>query len=121
MSYYDTVKAELTELLRSFHASANTFDANFKSLEQKELELVERQEVLKQMAKERQVGFPVLAKAYDDFLALQDRQIIDFLKYKDKPALGASEIVSKYSKLRREKRKKFISIWLIIMSQFAHS
>jgi len=106
MSYYDTVKAELTELLRSFHASANTFDANFKSLEQKELELVERQEVLKQMAKERQVGFPVLAKAYDDFLALQDRQIIDFLKYKDKPALGASEIVSKYSKLRREAIKE---------------
>ena len=114
MNYYDTVKLELTELLKNFNSSKNTFDNQFRTLEERKKELQRAEELLKQMAKERQVGFPVLAKAYDDFFALQDKQIIDFLRYKDKPALGASEIVSKYSKLRREAlREKKVYEYLV--------
>lgn len=114
MSYYDTIKAELTELLKSFNASKITFDSQFKSFEEKQKRIKQDEELLRQMMKERQIGFPVLAKAYDEFFALQDKQIIDFLRYKDKPALSASEILSKYSKLRREAlREKKIYEYLV--------
>lgn len=106
MSYYDTIKLELTELIKNFNSSKSAFDNQLSILEEEKNKLETEKEIIKQLAKERQVGFPTLAKAYDEFFQLQDRQIIDFLKYKDKPALGASEIISKYSQLRRQAVKE---------------
>lgn len=105
MSYYDKVKAELSDLVKSFNSSKATFDSQLNNLEEQKKEIEYEKEMVRQMAKERQMGFPVLAKAYDEFFALQDKQVIDFLKYKDRPALSASDIVSRYSQLRRESLK----------------
>lgn len=106
MSYYDNVKTELLELINNFNSSKKNFDKQFRKLETERQELENTKEQIRQMAKERQVGFPILAKAYDEFFELQDKQIVDFLKYKDRPALGASELVSLHSKLKRQALKE---------------
>lgn len=65
--------------------------------------------------KDRQIGLPWLAKAYEEYFELQDRQLIDFLKYKKTPALQASEIVKEYGRIRREAiRDKKIAEYLVM-------
>jgi hypothetical protein len=114
MSYYDTVKTELTELIKNFKESRTAFDSQLRNLDAEKKALENTKKIIEQMAKERQIGFPVLARAYDDLFALQDKQIIDFLRYKDKPALSASEIVKKHSQLRREAlREKRVYEYLV--------
>lgn len=107
MSYYDRVKQELATLLSDFNNASKSFDASFKRLEEQEKGVV-------QLAKERQVGFPWLAKAYAEFFELQDRNIIDFLQYKKHSAVSASLIVKEQSRLRREaEREKKIAQYLV--------
>lgn len=57
---------------------------------------------INQLVKERQIGFPVLARAFEEYLELQDKNIVDFLKYKKTPAIQASKLVSELNKKRRE-------------------
>ena len=59
-------------------------------------------EAVIEMAKERQLGFPWLAKAYDEYFSLQEKEIVEYLKHKKRPAISASEVVRKQSKLRRQ-------------------
>jgi hypothetical protein len=99
MSYYDDTKAELSSLIKEFNDSSELFNEKFAKLEEAEKMVI-------QMAKERQVGFPCLAQAYEDFFELQDRNLIDFLKYKKQPAISSSEIVKEYSKLKRKAEKE---------------
>ncbi|KKT87189.1 MAG: hypothetical protein A3J46_00240 [Candidatus Yanofskybacteria bacterium RIFCSPHIGHO2_02_FULL_41_11] len=99
MSYYDKVKQELTNLLSDFNTASKSFDASFKKLEEQEKGVI-------QLAKERQVGFPWLAKAYAEFFELQDRSIVDFMQYKKHSAISASLIVKEQSRLRREAEKE---------------
>lgn len=107
MSYFDEKSSELKNLLYKFENSKSKFDELFARFE------AER-EMIQQMAKERQMGFPSLAKAYQDFFELQDKEIIDFLKYKNNPAISASELVKEYSRQRREAEKdKKIAQYLV--------
>lgn len=99
MSYYDKVKQELTKLLSDFTEASQKFDASFKNLKKQEKGVV-------QMAKERQVGFPWLAKAYEEFFELQDKNLVDFLIYKKHSAISASGVVKEQSRLRREAEKE---------------
>lgn len=98
MSYYNEKSAELRELLFELKSSSATFDELFARFEKE-------RETIEQMAKERQIGFPVLAKAYEDFFELQDKQLIDFLQYKKNPAISASELVKEYARQRRTSDK----------------
>jgi len=98
MSYYDRTKQELLNLLSDFKNSSKTFDESFQRLEAQE-------KGINQLTKERQIGFPWLAKAYEEFFKLQDRSIIDFLQYKKHSAVSASLIVKEQSRLRREAQK----------------
>lgn len=59
-------------------------------------------EAITEMAKERQLGFPWLAKAYDDYFLLQEKEIVEYLKHKKHPAISAGEVVKEQSKLRRQ-------------------
>lgn len=110
MSYYDEVKQELTNLISAFEKSNKRFDEAWAYLEKRGKVLEQEKEIIKQMARERQIGFPTLAKAYEDFFELQDKAVTDFMKFKDKPAIAASEVVSEFSKQRRkaEKEKKIL-------------
>mgnify|MGYP001583621038 CR=1 FL=1 len=98
MSYYDKVKQELTNLISDFNTASKSFDASFKKIEEQEKGVI-------QLAKERQIGFPWLAKAYAEFFELQDRSIIDFMQYKKHSAVSASLVVKEQSRLRREAEK----------------
>lgn len=107
MSYYDRTKQELLNLLSDFKNSSKIFDESFQRLEAQE-------KGVNQLAKERQIGFPWLAKAYEEFFKLQDRSIIDFLQYKKHSAVSASLIVKEQSRLRREAEKdKKIAEYLV--------
>ncbi|MFA5857753.1 MAG: hypothetical protein WC955_01660 [Elusimicrobiota bacterium] len=107
MSYYDRTKQELINLLSDFNNASKNFDTSFKRLEEQEKGVI-------QLAKERQIGFPWLAKAYEDFFKLQDKSIVDFLQYKKHSAVSASLIVKEQSRLRREAEKeKKIAQYLI--------
>jgi len=106
MSYYDQTKAELQNLLNDLRSAGTSFDKVFEQIKYEERKLKKAREAIFQLAKERQTGFPWLAKAYDEFFALQDRQMVDFLKYKKQPAVSAGEIVKEYSRLRREAERK---------------
>lgn len=119
MGYYDKIKDELTNLLNSFNSADIQFDEKIKVFEYKqnllkneEAKINIQKEEIKQMARERQRGFPILAKAYDEYFALQDKSLIDFLRYKERPAPGASDIVKEYSKIKREavKNKKVLQL-----------
>lgn len=105
MGYYDDIKQELQNLISSFQEGKKNFDQQFSELQRQNDIVINNEKIVKQLAKERQIGFPTLAKAYDDFFKLQDKNLIDFLTQKDKPAIRASEIVSEYAKLRRQAEK----------------
>src|SRR3989339_814056 len=77
-----------------------------KEYKEEETKLLKLKEEINQLAKERQMGFPWLAKAYDDFFNLQDKQMVDFLKYKRQPAIKVSEVVKEYSRLKRAAEKE---------------
>src|SRR3989339_881822 len=106
MSYYDQIKNELTNLIQNLKNSGSSFDASFKKFKEEETKLLKLKEEINQLAKERQMGFPWLAKAYDDFFNLQDKQMVDFLKYKRQPAIKVSEVVKEYSRLKRAAEKE---------------
>lgn len=119
MGYYEKIKDELLNLVSSFNSASRQFDEKMQSLKQgeaslrkEELRINLQKEEVKQMALERQKGFPILAKAYDEYFALQDKSLIDFLRYKEKPAPSASDIVKEYSKTKREalKNKKILQL-----------
>ncbi|MBC8459157.1 MAG: restriction endonuclease [Deltaproteobacteria bacterium] len=59
-------------------------------------------EVWKSSLKEKSKGFPTLVSAIQEYESLQDEGLVNFLKQKRHPAIRASEIVSEYSRRRRE-------------------
>lgn len=72
----------------------------FEQLKKKGLKAVE------QMAKERQIGFPWLAKAYDEFFSLQEKELVNFLTTKKHPAASSAEVIKEQSHLRRQAEKE---------------
>lgn len=114
MTYYDEIKNEITKLLSAFEVSRREFDQTLSNLEGEKKKVEAMKNDVERLAKERQIGFPWLAKAYDEFFKLQDKQIVDFLKYKSQPAIRASEIIKEYARLRREAKKdKKIAEYLV--------
>ena len=59
-------------------------------------------EAVIEMAKERQLGFPWLAKAYDEYFSLQEKETVEYLEHKKHPAISASDVIREQSKLRRQ-------------------
>lgn len=106
MGYYDDIKKELQSLISRFGEARKNFDEQSAELRKQKDIIAENKEVVKQLAKERQIGFPTLAEAYDDFFELQDKNLADFLTQKDRPAVRASEVISEYAKLKRKAEKE---------------
>lgn len=59
-------------------------------------------EVWKASLKEKSKGFPTLISAIQEYEALGDEGLSEYLKKKSHPAFKSSEIVAEYSKRRRE-------------------
>lgn len=102
MGYYENKKRELETLLSDIKtAKAELVKLTIENKE-KAVALQAEKESINQLARERQKGFPWLARAYDEFFNLQDRNVIDFLVYKNRPAVSAAEIIKEYSHQKRE-------------------
>ena len=101
MSYYETKKEELEGLLHLLKQSQSEFsdytDLKDKEIEEKEKEIKIMKEGVKQLAKERQIGFPWLAKAYDELFYLYDKKIEDYFINKKHPAVKTSERIKRSS------------------------
>lgn len=95
MGYYEDVNAELQKIIQDWLAVREEVIASAKYYQKQKQDI-------KQLVKERQIGFPTLAKAYEEYLALQDKEVVDFLKYKKLPAIQASKVVSELNKKRRQ-------------------
>ncbi len=76
--------------------------------EKRKVELNHQKEGVLQMAKERQIGFPWLAEAYDEYFSIDENEAIEFLLNKTRPAPRASDLLKVCSLARRkaEKEKK---------------
>jgi DUF2075 family protein len=128
MNEYEKKKAELEELLNLLDRAKNSFGGEInkeliefekkkkeknnelsgkerENKKEREIWLKLKQGVL-QMAKERQIGFPWLAKAYDDLFEVEEREMILYLKNKKRPAVKASEVLKDYSLKRRNAEVK---------------
>lgn len=117
MGYYEEKKEELERLLRIIQGGHLELETRVQSelhalrelekdLASREKDLNELAEGVEQLAKERQIGFPWLAKAYSDLWALQDSKLEFHLKNKKHPAVRASEVVKEHSRLRRAAQKE---------------
>lgn len=104
-----------------FSKQAGRVNSNLEKLERLKQEL-EKQEKhieksradVKQLARELSLGFPLLAKAYEEYFKLQDGKISNFLDLKKNPAHKAAELVRAVSAEKREAlRQKRIFEYLI--------
>src|SRR3989344_4322071 len=118
MGYYEQKKTELENLLSTVRNEKAQFEIaarqERKSLDEKNTVVEKLQKGVMQMAKERQIGFPWLAKAYDELFQLQENEVANFLNTKKHPAAGAAEAVKEQSRLRRQaEREKKIAQYLV--------
>jgi len=118
MGYYEQKKNELDDLLSTIRKEK----AYFENAARQEKKILDKkiawnktlEEGVTQMAKERQIGFPWLAKAYDELFRLEEYEITNFLKKKKHPAVSAAEVVREQSQLRRQaEREKKIAQYLV--------
>jgi len=118
MGYYEQKKKELDDLLSAVKKEKTYFE----SAAQQERESLDKklawnktlEEGVTQMAKERQIGFPWLAKAYDELFHLDEYKVTNFLTNKSHPAISAAEIIREQSRLRRQaEREKKIAQYLV--------
>jgi hypothetical protein len=115
VGYYEKKKQELQDLLELVHRQKAALEASINYLKSSsdskdfisfEAQMQKDQEAVARMAKERQLGFPWLAKAYDDYFELQERGITNYLQQKSQPAIKTATIVREYSRLRREAERR---------------
>lgn len=114
MSYYEETKSELEDLITDFEKAREMFDRELEKLEKRKRDIKVSESVVRQMAKERQIGFPVLAKAYEDFFKLQDRELVRFLTGKNTPAIRAGEVLAEYARIRQNAVKENKTLKYII-------
>lgn len=100
--------AAWTLLNESIEKVANLRKLKLSEIEEAKKQLAEKEEWIEklrdgviQMAKERQIGFPWLANAYDELFKLEEDLATYELKNKKRPALKAAEAVREQSELRR--------------------
>jgi exonuclease VII small subunit len=119
MGYFESKKKELEGLLQLIqqqkaglersitYLKHSTDGQSLESFESQTLRALEKDRAaIRQLARERQLGFPWLAKAYDEYFALQEDGIAGYLQQKSPPAHKAAEIVREYSRLRREAERR---------------
>jgi hypothetical protein len=118
MGYFEDKKSELEYLLQLIQEEKQTFEDEAESRWNEVVNKVDWNKKLEegviQMAKERQIGFPWLAKAYDELFQIQENKLIYFMKNKKHPAFSSAEVIKEQSKLRRQaEREKKIAQYLV--------
>lgn len=123
MSYYEEKKKELEDLIDLIKSEKEGLDRHARLLnsdlvkadkelkhenflfneykEKEEKQIKKDTKSVRVMAKERQIGFPWLAEAYSEYFELQDKEIVEYLYNKSRPAEKAGDIVKELSKQKR--------------------
>jgi len=107
---FNDAKDKYDEIDKAFEFRKKKFESesvSIKKLFDEEKKEIEKQKIdIIKLAKERQIGFPTLAKAYDEFFELQDKNLINFLSLKNRPAFRASEVISEFAILKRKAERE---------------
>lgn len=94
------------EKIKKIHQERKTLEEKISILDEKIAWNTKLKEGINQMAKERQIGFPWLAKAYDELFQIEENDLVHYLKHKIRPALSTAERVKEQSQLRRQAEKE---------------
>lgn len=125
MGHYEDKKLELESLLSQYKEVQFSLEQAIRKFAQEEKNISKRREdikkwvrdqkeIIRKLAEERQIGLPYLGKAYEEYFKLQDKNIVDFLKYKHHPAVASSEIIKECLRLRRKAvKEKKIAEYLV--------
>jgi len=118
MGYYEQKKKELEELLSLLKREKEVFQGAAEEerarLDGQATRNQQFREGVDQLAKERQVGFPWLARAYDEMFKLEEYEITNLLRKKKHSALTAAKVVKEQSRLRRQaEREKKIAQYVV--------
>jgi len=109
-SFFDTKKSELEQLytlVKNGKSELIEISKNESENIKKSIEYWEKLKIgVLEMAKERQKGFPWLAKAYEELFLMQDKALEIFLANKKNPAVSTSDKFKEQSKLRRQAEKE---------------
>ncbi|PIR85880.1 hypothetical protein COU14_02010 [Candidatus Kaiserbacteria bacterium CG10_big_fil_rev_8_21_14_0_10_44_10] len=95
MGYYEDITADMQKTVQDWLSVRDEVIKTARHFEKQKKDI-------NQLVKERQIGFPTLAKAFEEYLEVQDQNIVDFLKYKKTPAIQSSKLVSELNKKRRQ-------------------
>ncbi len=128
MGYFEERKAELINLLNLIAKEKQSFEHDSKikveeftkekqvfenyihvkteELAKEERRLTKITEGLDELAKQRQIGFPWLAKAYQDLFEFGDKLLIRHFKTRKRPALKAAEEIRHQAHIRREAERE---------------
>ena len=110
MGYYEEKKTELENLLSTIKKEKEVLEIAARQerikLDEKVACVKKSEEGVVQMAKERQIGFPWLANAYDEHFKLQEQVLVNYLITKNRPAFSSAEIIKQQSLLRRQAEKE---------------
>src|SRR3989344_3710089 len=106
MSYYDESKTELENLLKKVQEEKLSFEKQVESekriIEQRISWYEKLRTGIEQMAKQRQMGFPWLASAYEELFQMRDAVLADFLKNKKYRAVKSGETLATMARECRE-------------------
>ncbi|MCX6745386.1 MAG: restriction endonuclease [Candidatus Parcubacteria bacterium] len=106
MTYYEEKLNELRELLRLISIGKKDLTNERSTITNQYAGYLLLKEEVRKMAQERQKGFPHLAEAYDELFKLRDKNDIDWLIHKKRPAERASDLVKQYSLDKRQALKE---------------
>lgn len=103
--YYEEIKGDYEKNIAELNIKKNQIENEKVNLETRATEIINQLEgeknVFKQSLMEKNVGFPTLLKAIDEYSEAQDKLTEDYLKYKKHPSLKGSEITKEQSQRRR--------------------
>ncbi|MBT3705064.1 hypothetical protein HOG17_04785 [Candidatus Peregrinibacteria bacterium] len=104
MQYHD-LKEEFEKLLKLIRSEKKSFHSLF---DKKKKEFEKNKAIIDKLSMERQIGFPWLAEAYDEYFKIDESEVVEYLQRKKHPAYKAADLVKEYSQARRkaEKEKK---------------
>lgn len=102
----ENIKIRADEIKREVQKEKEEIILKKLEIEEKEKEVLTLQEGVIEMAKERQIGFPWLANAYEELFQLYDNEYANYIASKKNPAIRASEAIKQEANRRRQAEKE---------------
>lgn len=103
--FYDEIKNDYERNISELNNKIGALNKEKSDLEAKATEIINQLErdrdIFKESLKEKNIGFPTLLKAIDEYSEAQDKLTEDYLKYKKHPSLKGSEVIKEQSQRRR--------------------